>query len=129
MSDCMNRPEVAELVELVQTRLGTTREAAEDHIRKTILGEPQTGATTGADLVQEALARYRAMPRLAVTPAPPNFYLVRFHQIMADLEWITASVENGQTMPTPDEIRSLFRHAGRMKAVAVAAGFEFEGDK
>lgn len=123
------RPEVAELIELVQTRLGTTREAAEEHVSRTILGVPPATTPTGPDPIQDALAKYRAMPALAITPRPINFSLVRFHGIMADLEWITGTVERRQTMPTPDEIERLFKYAARMKVVAEAAGFEFGGDK
>ncbi|MEZ2388220.1 hypothetical protein AB6813_01505 [bacterium RCC_150] len=106
MTSEMNRPEVAELVELVQSRLGTTREAAEEHVKRTILG-----AQAGSDPVQEALADYRAMPALVSAPTPPNFSLIRLHQTVADLEWITLSVERGQIMPTPGEIRALFGYA------------------
>ncbi|MFK4295004.1 hypothetical protein ABH924_000136 [Arthrobacter sp. GAS37] len=66
-------------------------------------------------------------PTLVPTPVSP--YLVRLWEIMPELEWITVAVEDGQIMPTPDEIKRLFSYAGRMKAVAEAAGFVFEGER
>ncbi|WP_332603360.1 hypothetical protein [Arthrobacter sp. S2(2024)] len=122
-------PDVTELIELVQTRLGTTRAAAEDYVHGTILGEPRTGETTAAHHIQEALTSFRAMPALVVTPAPVRPSLGRLHQIMADVEWLTTSVERRDVLPTPDEIRALFSYAARMKVVAKGAGLEFEEDR
>lgn len=118
-------PEVAELIELVQTRLGTTRAAAEEYVNRSVLGEPQTAPTS----IQDALTTFRAMPALVSAPTPVSPSLTRLHQIMADMEWITASVEKHEIMPTPDEIQGLFSYAARMKVAAEAAGFEFEADK
>lgn len=59
---------------------------------------------------------------------PARYSLTRLHQIIADLETITADIESGQIMPTPADIESLFKYARRMKIQAEAAGFEFSTD-
>lgn len=63
---------------------------------------------------------------MVIIPASQN--LTRLHQIIADLEFITADVERGSIMPTPQDIEALLKYAGRMKAQAEAAGFEFPTD-
>lgn len=121
--------DVAELIELVQTRLGTTRGAAEDYVHTTILGEPRPDETAAAHPIQDALTSYRDMPALVVTPTPVRPSLGRLHQIMADMEWLTTSVEKREVLPTPDEIQAIFSYAARMKVVAKGAGLEFEEDQ